>query len=46
VWSPASMFHCGVARAVNEFCLKNPYKFRYLALQPMMYNDVMLVPET
>ena len=45
VWSPASMFHCGVARAVHEFCLNNPWKFRYLALQPMMYNDVMLIRE-
>ena len=45
VWSPSSMFHCGVARAVHEFCLNNPWKFRYIALQPMMYNDVMLVPE-
>jgi len=45
VWSPSTMFHCGVARAVHEFCLKNPWKFRYIALQPMMYNDVMLVRE-
>lgn len=45
VWSPASMFHCGVARAVHEFCLNEPWKFRYIALQPMMYNDVMLVRE-
>ncbi len=45
VWSAASMFHCGVARAVNELCLAHPWKFRYLALQSMMYNDVMLVRE-
>ncbi|RVT82074.1 class I SAM-dependent methyltransferase [Rhodobacteraceae bacterium CCMM004] len=45
VWSAATMFHCGVARAVHEFCLANPWKFKYLALQSMMYNDVMLVPE-
>lgn len=45
VWSASSMFHCGVARAVHEFCLNNPWKFRYIALQPMMYNDVMLVRE-
>lgn len=45
VWSATSMFHCGVARAVHEFCLKNPWKFRYLALQSMMYNDVVLVRE-
>lgn len=46
VWSPASMFHCGVARAVNELCLRKPWKFRYLAMQSMMYNDVMLVRDT
>lgn len=45
VWSATSMFHCGVARAVNEFCLENPWKFRYLSLQSMMYNDVMMVAE-
>jgi len=45
VWSAVGMFHCGVARAVHEFCLTNPWKFRYLALQTMMYNDVMLVRE-
>ena len=45
VWSATSMYHCGVARAVHEFCLENPWKFRYLALQWMMYNDVMLVRE-
>lgn len=43
VWSAVSMFHCGVARAVHELCLNHPWKFRYIALQPMMYNDVMLV---
>jgi len=43
VWSATSMFHCGVARAVHEFVRENPWKFRYLALQSMMYNDVMLV---
>lgn len=45
VWSATSMFHCGVARAVHEFCRDNPWKFRYIALQTMMYNDVMLVRE-
>lgn len=45
VWSATSMFHCGVARAVHEMCLNHPWKFRYLALQSMMYNDVMVVPE-
>ncbi len=43
VWSPTSMFHCGVARAVNELCLSSNWRLRYLAMQPMMYNDVMLV---
>jgi len=43
VWSPSSMHHCGVARAVNELCLKSDWRLRYLAMQPMMYNDVMLV---
>lgn len=45
VWSATSMYHCGVARAVHEFCLAQPWKFRYLALQSMMYNDLMLVRE-
>lgn len=45
VWSATSMYHCGVARAVHEFCLGHPWKFRYISLQSMMYNDVMLVPE-
>ena len=45
-WSAVSMYHCGVARAVHEFCLENPWKFRYVALETMMYNDVMLVRET
>jgi hypothetical protein len=45
-WSAVSMYHCGVARAVHEFCLENPWKFRYLAFETMMYNDVMLVRET
>jgi len=43
VWSPRSMYHCGVARAVNELCLSSNWRLRYLAMQPMMYNDVMLV---
>lgn len=43
VWSPSSMYHCGVARAVNELCLASNWRLRYLAMQPMMYNDVMLV---
>lgn len=43
VWSPTSMTHCGVARAVHEFVCDNPWKLRYIALQSMMYNDVMIV---
>lgn len=43
VWSPSSMYHCGVARAVNELCLTSNWRLKYLAMQPMMYNDVMLV---
>jgi predicted O-methyltransferase YrrM len=43
VWSPIGMYHCGVARAVHELVCENPWKFRYIALQTMMYNDVMLV---
>jgi len=43
VWSAVSMFHCGVARVVHETCKNHPWKFRYLALQTMMYNDVMIV---
>lgn len=43
VWSPTTMMHCGVARAVHEFVRDNPWKLRYIALQSMMYNDVMLV---
>jgi predicted O-methyltransferase YrrM len=44
-WSASTMFHCGVARAVNELVRDHPWKFRYLAMQAMMYNDVMLVQE-
>lgn len=44
-WSAVTMFHCGVARAVHETCLNHPFKFRYMALQTMLYNDVMLVRE-
>jgi predicted O-methyltransferase YrrM len=43
VWSPSSMYHCGVARAVNELCLTSNWRLKYLAMQPMMYNDGMLV---
>ena len=39
-WSPASMSRCGVARAVNEFCIANGWEFVFFAFQSMMYNDV------
>jgi len=42
VWSAVSMTHCGVARAVNEFCVSQFWKLRYFALQEMAYYDVML----
>lgn len=45
VWSPVTVMHCGVARAVHEFTRDNPWRFRFIALQSMMYNDVMLVRE-
>ncbi len=41
-WSPVGMTHCGVARAVNEFCLANDFEFVYFAFQNMMYNDVAI----
>lgn len=41
-WSPTSMSHCGVARAVNEFCIANDWQMVYLAFQTMMYNDVAI----
>lgn len=41
-WSPSSMSHCGVARAVNEFCIANEWELVYLAFQSMMYNDVAI----
>ena len=43
VWSAVSMFHCGVARVVHETCRDHPWKFRFMGLQTMLYNDVMLV---
>jgi hypothetical protein len=42
VWSPVGMIHCGVARAVNEFCIQNGYELLYFAFEPMMYNDVVI----
>lgn len=41
-WSPASMSRCGVARAVNEFCIANEWEFVFYAFQSMMYNDVVI----
>lgn len=41
-WSPTSMSHCGVARAVNEFCIEDDWELVYLAFQTMMYNDVAI----
>lgn len=42
VWSPSSMSRCGVAKAVNEFCISEQWEMLYLAFQTMMYNDVVL----
>ena len=42
VWSPTSMFHCGVARAVNEFCRSDGWRMVYLCFQSMFYNDVAI----
>ncbi|UYV37189.1 hypothetical protein N4R57_19885 [Rhodobacteraceae bacterium D3-12] len=44
VWSTASMYHCGTAKAVNEFCTQNGWKMTYLALDPMGYYNVALNP--
>lgn len=41
-WSPVGMTHCGVARAVNEFCIENKYEVIFFAFQTMMYNDVAI----
>lgn len=42
VWSPQTMFHCGVARAVNELCLSDGWRLVYLCLHPLFYNDVVI----
>lgn len=39
-WSPSSMSRCGVARAVNEFCIAEEWEFVFLGLQSLMYNDL------
>ncbi len=41
-WSPSSMSKCGVAKAVNEFCIAENWKFVFFALQGNMYCDVAL----
>lgn len=41
-WSPVGMYHCGVARAVNELCIKSDFELVYFAFQSMMYNDVAI----
>lgn len=42
VWSPQSMFHCGVARAVNELCRNDGWRLVYLCLHSLFYNDVVV----
>jgi len=42
VWSPQTMMHCGVMRAVNEFCLAEGWGLVFLAFQSLMYNDVAI----
>lgn len=41
-WSPVSANRCGVARAVNEFCIANQWEVAFLALQSLTYNDIAL----
>ena len=41
-WSPSSMSRCGVAKAVNEFCVENDWELVYLAFQSLMYNDLVI----
>lgn len=42
VWSPRSMMHCGVARAVNELCLEDGWELEWFCFQGLFYNDVVL----
>jgi len=42
VWSPLECLPYGVARAVNQFCIKEGWSFRYLALEADGYYDVAL----
>ena len=44
VWSPATMMHCGVMRAVNEFCLEHGWGLKMMCLNELMYNDVVVGP--
>ncbi|MEA5497923.1 class I SAM-dependent methyltransferase [Limnoraphis robusta] len=41
-WSVSGVTKCGVAKAVNELCLKDNWKFIFFALQGNMYYDVAL----
>lgn len=41
-WSVSGVTKCGVAKAANEFCLENDWKFVFFALQGNMYYDVAL----
>lgn len=45
IWSVGSMYHCGVGRAVHEFCLEGGWRFSQLALHPMMYYDLLLTQD-
>jgi len=42
VWSPQAMFHCGVARAVNELCRSDGWRMVYLCFHSLFYNDVAI----
>jgi hypothetical protein len=33
----------GIVQATHEFCLREGWKFRYLALHPYMFCDVALI---
>ena len=41
-WSVAGVAKCGVARAVNQFCKDEGWKFVYFALHNNMYCDVAI----
>jgi hypothetical protein len=42
VWSPSTMYHCGVAKAVNELCLNERWELIYFCFQSNFYNDVAI----